>query len=49
MLSKRVIPTSDLNFIKTQIELNHKQIVKIVSATFERLKPIVDKQKKRTF
>ena len=48
MLSKRVITTSDLNFIKTQIELNHEQIVEIVfNPTIERLKPIVDKAKEK--
>ena len=48
MLSKRVITTSDLNFIKTQIELNHEEIVEIVfNPTIERLKPIVDKAKEK--
>ena len=48
MLSKRVITTSDLNFIKTQIELNHEKIVEIVfNPTIERLKPIVDKAKEK--
>ena len=50
MLKRRIITSTDINFIKTLIELNHEKIVEIkYKGGIERISSIIDAAKAKVF